>query len=145
MTPEPVLPTQFLAFFGMISLAAGMFGAADTSRTAQPAAVFTAAQAAQGQTVYQTHCASCHAADLGGRTEAPALTGPDFLKTWGAQTTAQLLEFVQATMPPDGGEISPDDYLAVVALVLQRNGATAGDQALTAATAVEIASITRRP
>jgi mono/diheme cytochrome c family protein len=117
------------------------FGWSRTTVAAGQTAVFTAAQAGAGRTAYRTYCAGCHAADLGGRDDAPALAGPDFLRTWGPRTTAQLHEFIRTTMPPDGSTLTPDEYLAVVAHLLERNGATPGDQPLAAATAVGIASI----
>jgi len=39
-----------------------------------PAGPFTAAQSTAGATSYQTNCSSCHAADLGGRNEAPPVS-----------------------------------------------------------------------
>jgi mono/diheme cytochrome c family protein len=117
------------------------FGGSRTVAAAGQSSVFTAAQADTGRTAFRTHCAGCHAADLGGRDDAPALAGPDFLKTWGPRTTAQLHDFIRTTMPPDGTTLTPDEYLAVVAHLLERNGATAGDQLYAATTAVGIASI----
>jgi mono/diheme cytochrome c family protein len=116
-------------------------GRSRTVAAAGQGAVFTAAQADAGRAAYRTHCAGCHASDLGGRDDAPALTGPEFLKTWGPKTTAQLHDFIRTTMPPDGATLTADEYLAVVAHLLERNGAAAGDQPLAATTAVGIASI----
>jgi len=65
-----------------------------------PAAPFTSAQAAAGQTAYTTNCSSCHAADLGGRNEAPQLAGSNFMSSWGTRTTGELLNLIQTTMPP---------------------------------------------
>lgn len=108
-------------------------------------AVFTAAQAEAGLPAYRTHCAGCHASDLGGRDDAPALAGPDFLKTWGPRTTADLHEFVSTTMPPDGTTLTPEEYLAVIAFMLSRNGAAAGTTPLAADTAVGIATLVGTP
>ena len=49
-------------------------------------AQFTAAQATAGATAYQTACSNCHAADLGGRNEAPQLAGSNFIGLWGTRT-----------------------------------------------------------
>lgn len=108
---------------------------------AAPATVFTTVQAAQGRTVYRAICAGCHAGDLGGRDDAPALAGPDFLKTWGPRTTLDLYDFIRTTMPPGGATLSADEYLALVALLLEQNGAVAGDAPLAATTAVGIAAV----
>jgi mono/diheme cytochrome c family protein len=115
---------------------------------AQPAAqptVFTAAQASAGKTAFQAHCASCHAGDLGGKDDAPALKGDGFLATWQAKPVNELFDFVRTTMPPEGGSISQDDYLAIVAYALQENGATAGPQPLTPATSTLISAVLSRP
>lgn len=131
---RPALP---IAVF----LLAAFTGFTWSRAAAAPAAVFTAAQAEQGRTVYRASCAGCHAADLGGRDDAPALAGPDFLKTWGPQTTTALYGFIRSTMPPDGATLTTDEYLALVAHLLERNGATAGETPLEATTAVGIAAV----
>jgi alcohol dehydrogenase (cytochrome c) len=106
------------------------------------ASVYTADQAAAGRVAYQASCASCHRPDLGGGNEAPQLAGGDFLSIWGSRTTRDLLSLIQSTMPPGNpgapGEVA---YLSIVAYILQANGASAGSQAFTAATAVPIRSI----
>ena len=105
----------------------------------QPAApVFTAAQADAGRETYKTVCAACHAADLSG-AEGPQLAGSDFMKNWGKQTTKDLLDYAKG-MPPDGARLKPEQYLDVVAFILQQNGASAGADALTPATAVPVGS-----
>jgi S-disulfanyl-L-cysteine oxidoreductase SoxD len=116
--------------------------------SAQPAAeppVFTAAQASAGKTAFQGHCASCHAGDLQGKDDAPALKGDAFLATWQAKPVKELFDFVRTTMPPDGGSISADDYLSIVAYVLQENGASAGPQPLTPTTSTLISAVLSRP
>jgi len=131
---RPALPIAVVLF-------AASTGVAWSRATAAPTAVFTAVQAGQGRTVYRASCAGCHAADLGGRDDAPALAGPDFLKTWGPRTTAQLYDFLRATMPPDGATLTGDEYLGLVAFLLERNGAVAGDAPLEATTAIGIAAV----
>jgi PQQ-dependent dehydrogenase (methanol/ethanol family) len=106
-----------------------------------PAAVYSAAQADAGRTVYQASCASCHLPDLAGRNEAPQLAGNNFMNTWRARSTRDLFEFIQSTMPPTGETLSADQFLAVTAFILQANGATAGAQALAATTTVPIGSV----
>ena len=105
------------------------------------APVFTAAQVDAGRTAYEASCASCHVADLGGRNEAPQLAGADFMNVWRTQGVDALFGFIRSTMPPGGARLSDDQYLAIVAYILQSNGAAAGAQPLTAATAVPIGSI----
>jgi PQQ-dependent dehydrogenase (methanol/ethanol family) len=118
---------------------AAALGMAVTGQQAMTA-VFTADQASTGAAVYQANCASCHLADLRGSFEAPPLAGANFMNTWRERTSRDLFEFVQRSMPP-GPKLSADEYVAVVAYVLQRNGAPAGTQALTPATAVAIGTL----
>jgi mono/diheme cytochrome c family protein len=116
--------------------------------SAQPAgepSVFTAEQASAGKTAFQAHCASCHAGDLRGKDDAPALKGEAFLATWQAKPVQELFDFIRTTMPPEGGSISADDYLAIVAYALQENGATAGPQPLTPTTSTLISAVLSRP
>ena len=109
----------------------------------QPSAapVYTAAQAAAGRAAYEANCASCHVADLGGRNEAPQLAGADFMSKWRTQGVDALFGLIRSTMPPGGARLSDDQYLAIVAYMLQSNGASAGAQPMTASTNVPIGSI----
>jgi len=125
-----------------IYLAAVLTTAAVAGVAAQPKGqpVFTKEQAEAGKAQYETTCARCHSADLGGNTEAPALAGTGFIGSWGSQTTLDLFKYVQG-MPPDGPRLQLDQYLAVVAFILQQNGAVAGTQPLVASTAVRVDTI----
>ena len=109
----------------------------------QPAGapVYTAAQAAAGRAAYEASCASCHVADLGGRNEAPQLAGSDFMNVWRTQGVDALFGFIRSTMPPGGARLSDDQYLSIVAYILQSNGAAAGAQPLVASTTIPIGSI----
>jgi alcohol dehydrogenase (cytochrome c) len=121
-------------------------GYAIVSGQQPPAAVYSAAQAAAGRMAYADSCASCHMTDLGGRNEAPPLAGANFMTTWGARSTKDLRDYMASTMPPGGATLSDDTYSAIAAFVLQANGAPAGAQALSTATAVPINSVaTGRP
>jgi alcohol dehydrogenase (cytochrome c) len=114
-------------------------------RAQQPAAVYTAEQAAAGRASYQAACAGCHMPDLGGRNEAPPLAGGTFMNAWRTRTTRDLVEYMQATMPPNVASLPAEQYLAITSYVLQANGARAGTQPLTAATAIAIGSIASGP
>jgi PQQ-dependent dehydrogenase (methanol/ethanol family) len=104
----------------------------------QPAGVFTSAQAATGRALYQTYCANCHMPDLAGRNEAPPLAGGTFLSVWSRRTTRDLVEYMQATMPPNAPSLTGDQYLAIASFILQSNGMPVGPQPLTASTAAPI-------
>jgi alcohol dehydrogenase (cytochrome c) len=108
----------------------------------RPAGPFTAAQASAGGAAYQENCSGCHLADLAGRNEAPPLAGGNFMNTWGGRSTRELLSLIQTTMPPGNpGGLGADVYAEIGAFILRANGATPGNQPLTADTAVTISSI----
>jgi alcohol dehydrogenase (cytochrome c) len=124
------------------TLIAGLsFSLSATQPAPAAAPVFTAAQANAGQTSYQTNCASCHLADLAGQNEAPQLAGPNFRNTWRTRTTRDLIELMQASMPPGRPSLANDDYVNLAAFILRANGAAAGTQALLATTATPIGSV----
>jgi alcohol dehydrogenase (cytochrome c) len=108
---------------------------------APAAPAFTEGQATAGGAAYQANCAACHQADLSGRNEAPPLSGANFMNTWGRRTTKDLFDYMAAAMPPSGATLGAEQYAAITSFILQSNGATPGAQALTAQTAVPIASI----
>jgi alcohol dehydrogenase (cytochrome c) len=103
--------------------------------------VFTAAQAAAGQTAYQARCASCHLNDLGGQNEAPQLAGGDFMNAWRTQGVDALYGYIRAAMPPGTARLSDEEYLNITAYILQQNGAAAGAQPLAATVTVPVGSI----
>ncbi len=127
---------------GVVLAAVGAaLGGSALVRGQSGAPVFTAAQAANGRTLYQDNCAACHQPDLSGRNEAPPLAGANFMSTWGSRTTKDLFDYMAATMPPGGGTLLPPDYAAITSFVLQSNGASPGGQSFTGETGVAIASV----
>jgi PQQ-dependent dehydrogenase (methanol/ethanol family) len=123
------------AVMAMIVLAA-------TSGRSQTPAGYTASQAVDGMAAYQVNCASCHLPDLIGRNEAPPLAGGNFMNAWGTRTTAELIQYIQTSMPPSSrGGLSEETYANIVAFFLQANGAPAGVRPLTVSTPVRIDSV----
>src|SRR5258706_577935 len=95
-------------------------------------ALYTADQATAGAAVYAQACAACHGAQLEG-VAAPALKGSVFGEMATAQslTVDALLDVITNTMPQsDPGSLKPEDYGAVTAYILQKNGYPAGTTAL---------------
>lgn len=93
------------------------------------------AQADAGATAFAGNCAACHGANLEGTTLGPLLSGNSFLQRWRTQTPALLLSNIQSNMPPGGNEgISDEDYLNIVAHILNVNGVDGAITALTAST-----------
>jgi quinoprotein glucose dehydrogenase len=98
--------------------------------------VYTAEQAEMGKATYEVQCAGCHAKDLTGREgggQGPELAGPAFTKKWDLQTLNQLYTEMKTRMPRNQpASLTSDEYLTIVAYVLQANKFPAGEKELTA-------------
>jgi mono/diheme cytochrome c family protein len=93
------------------------------------------AQTDKGQRLYQQNCAVCHGVKLEGNV-GPALAGKRFLERSVEEgRTADDLFFIVRTFMPMGqpGKLSKQEYVDVVAYLLQANGIAAGAKNLTAA------------
>ena len=89
------------------------------------AGVYTTEQAARGRDIYAGMCISCHAG-MGNHV------GPVFRKWWAGRDLLDMYRFMSYNMPKnDPGTLAPDDYLAVMAFLLERNGMPAGKRPLT--------------
>jgi len=101
----------------------------------------TAQQIDAGRASYQTRCARCHGADLGGG-EAPQLAGANFRASWGTRSASELVTYIQAGMPPDlAGTLSASEVGGLAAFILAANGAPAATQALGADSMFVIRSV----
>src|SRR5690606_4464768 len=90
-------------------------------------AVFSAAQARAGQSVYTRACASCHGANFDPAPGSPPVKGGAFLANWRGRTLAELHAKIR-TMPPGAADSLPaGDYLAVLSYLLEANGFPAGE------------------
>jgi polar amino acid transport system substrate-binding protein len=119
-----------LTLFAAVAVAAVFVSSLAAAQDAKPA-LYTAAQATAGTTVYAQSCASCHGAQMEG-IAAPALKGSTFGEMANAQslTADSLLDVIANTMPQsDPGSLKPDEYNAVTAYILQQNGYPAGSAA----------------
>src|SRR3954468_14942732 len=89
----------------------------------QAAGPYTAEQAGAGRTAYQANCAACHAPDLSGR-EGPQTAGANFMAQWADKTSADLIAFMRATMPPGASASVPaQTYVNLAAFILDANSA----------------------
>jgi mono/diheme cytochrome c family protein len=89
--------------------------------------VYTEAQAKRGQEVYSAECSKCHAADLSGVDEAPALAGGSFLSNWDGLTVGDLSERIRISMPPNKqGKLTRQQIVDVIGYVLSANSFPAG-------------------
>ncbi len=107
------------------------------------ARVFTVQQASAGKAAFEKSCAVCHMRDLSGDVDAPQLAGTQFMSGWRTRSVKELFQYLSTAMPPGGSPLSPDVYASITAYILQSNGAVAGGDALTAATAATIGSVAR--
>ncbi len=105
---------------------------AQVPRTVQDG-VFTDAQAARGQAIYGSRCASCHGDALKG-AQAPPLVGGVFLGNWQTQPLSGLVEKIRNTMPADApGGLTPQQSADLVAHLLKTGGFPAGGTELASA------------
>jgi mono/diheme cytochrome c family protein len=98
--------------------------------------VYTDAQAMRGENEYGANCARCHGADLDGGGAAPTLHTLDFVDRWREDHLATLFQFISTNMPqPPGrpGGLKEQQYLDIVAFLLQVNGLPSGSKELTTA------------
>jgi mono/diheme cytochrome c family protein len=93
--------------------------------------VYTAAQAARGETIYKDSCASCHGDDLSGGGQTPALAGKEFNVDWIDLALSDLFDRTRGTMPADKpGSLQPAQTADVIAFLLQKAAFPAGQTEL---------------
>jgi mono/diheme cytochrome c family protein len=89
--------------------------------------VYTGAQAKRGEAIYAERCASCHAPDLSGMDQAPALADSEFRTEWNDLSMSDLFERTRISMPADNpGSLDRKQVADVLAFVLQKNDFPAG-------------------
>jgi mono/diheme cytochrome c family protein len=98
--------------------------------------VFTAAQAARGDSLYKGSCANCHGAALQGGTtptgdDAAPLVGPAFMASWDGQTLGDLYDKIFSAMPVDKPKTLDKQLIVdVMAHILNQNHFPAGSKEL---------------
>jgi alcohol dehydrogenase (cytochrome c) len=98
----------------------------------------TEEQAAAGGAAYEQSCSTCHGATLRQLPDA-LLGGREFVAEWGDRSIGELIEQIEATMPPENpGGLAPSAYVEIAAFLLQANGAPADEVVLTANSAAII-------
>jgi mono/diheme cytochrome c family protein len=93
--------------------------AADASHL--PPASYAPAQAERGRAIYQGRCSACH---------PPAqFVGAAFVESWNDRRVWDFWALVRSTMPLDApGALPEQDYVDLVAYLLQANQAEAGSE-----------------
>src|SRR5690606_27240872 len=101
---------------------------AQSGETESPAE-YTAEQAERGEALYMQNCATCHGENLNDGEFGAPLTGLPFGVRWSGIVAADLHERLRDTMPPGRtGQFSSQDYVDIIAYILQRNNVLAGDE-----------------
>jgi mono/diheme cytochrome c family protein len=94
--------------------------------------VYSDAQAARGASAYETSCAGCHRADLGGGT-GPALKEQRFARQFADKDLRTLFARIATTMPRNApGSLGDAVSLDIVAHLLKENGFPPGASELSA-------------
>ncbi len=101
---------------------------APAANAAMPTAadgIFTAAQAERGEEQFVQDCAECHASS--------EFKGRQFMFSWGRRSVGDFYRHVVDFMPEDApGSLTPQQYVDVVAYILDINDFPAGEQELPA-------------
>ncbi len=88
--------------------------------------LYSEVQAERGRQLYQSRCAPCHGASMGGGL-APPLTGTTFAAAWGGKPLSQLASKIRNTMPPDdSGKLTLPQVVDLVAHLLRADRIPAG-------------------
>jgi mono/diheme cytochrome c family protein len=81
--------------------------------------LYTAEQAARGDTVFKKVCVECH--------EPADYNGNKFREKWNGKPMLDLYEYIRTKMPDDRpGELTRDEYADALAYILKENGVPAG-------------------
>jgi len=127
--PTPTVPAGTSAATGTPTVPAATSGATEppkaTAGASAATGMFTAAQATHGRDVYANACARCHM--------TTQHSGATFASTWNNRRVFDLYDILYNTMPlDDPGSLTDQEYVDVVAYILQLNGHSAGKTKLPA-------------
>ncbi|MGD8340540.1 MAG: PQQ-binding-like beta-propeller repeat protein [Gammaproteobacteria bacterium] len=85
--------------------------------------IYQAAQAEQGEEIFNRECSSCH--------EIENYSGPDLAAKWGGGVLSDIYQDISLAMPPaNPGGLTPVSYASIVAYFLRESGYPAGNAAL---------------
>jgi S-disulfanyl-L-cysteine oxidoreductase SoxD len=128
MSRQGVIAAALIMWLSVLTHAQG-------SRTVRDG-VYTDAQAARGQVIYQKQCAACHGDKLQG-LQGPPLVADAFLSHWHTQPLSDLAGKIRNTMPAGAtGTLTPQQSVDLVAFILKTGGFPAGKTDLAADEAV---------
>ena len=114
-----------------VALAIGGLSSPSHAQSAAQTPGFTAAQAKRGAELYSGSCAMCHGEGVDDGQFAPPLKGPPHAAYWQGKTAEDLLNYMNANMPPtQPGGLGLQAYADIMAYILQSAGAAPGDKEL---------------
>ena len=104
----------------------------DTSERTIWDGVFTQAQSDAGKVLYTGSCQTCHGPTGRGGPGGPGITGANLNKNWEETSLFDFYTFAHTNMPPGkAGSIGNEqDYVNVVAYIMDMHGADAGESEL---------------
>jgi mono/diheme cytochrome c family protein len=126
-----------------MAVSAGSTAAQNTESSPQPTAksvwdgLYADPQAARGREAYRKACAPCHMEDLGGHEYAGALAGYPFQMKWEDASVAEVFGRIRTMPLGEAGSLTTQEYLDILAYLLQANGYPAGKDELTIAVAAQ--------
>jgi cytochrome c len=89
--------------------------------------VYSTEQAERGVRIYKDQCEICHAADMRGGPGARGVVGLAFQFLWQEKSLGELFEALRTKMPPgQPGTLTDQEYIDVLAAILQGNALPAG-------------------
>ena len=107
--------------------------------------VYSAGQAARGETIYKAQCAECHGNAMEGTIGSP-LVGESFLSNWSARPLTAFVDKIQKTMPfNQPGSLSRQQSTDLAAYILQAGKFPAGQADLSEAMLAQITFPTAQP
>jgi S-disulfanyl-L-cysteine oxidoreductase SoxD len=120
-----------MALFGLVRVGRSGDSLWDDLYKSAWAGIYTADQAAQGESFYKARCAGCHGASLEGSEDAPPLSGRDFAEDWDWGNMADLFEKIEYTMPANlPGRLSENQVAEVLSYILRVNRFPSGSSVL---------------
>lgn len=136
MSEKRRIQQPLLVVAGAMCLCSLVLGQGATSATSVWAGVYSKAQAERGKDLYAKNCSKCHGENLQGKSLSdssapPSLRGDRFVTNWADLTLDDLHTRIQTSMPPDTpGSLKDEEYLDIIAFLLEQNAYPAGNDQL---------------
>src|SRR4051794_20353447 len=97
---SPIVPAVISCCAMMVVVTAQQPPAGGGTTPAQGVS-YTVQQAERGRVAYMSNCSGCHGANLDdGPSDAPPVTGVNFVTFWGTRSVADLHKYIMDNMPP---------------------------------------------